>query len=154
MNIDKELGNIRMLSKINKLGFNVLLGTFPFLFLLFMILVSFGVSFLGAASVCGVVCLGSFSTALFSMECSEFYIDVLCEIVDKVENYRSEQSSEYQRIKVNENNICIGGISQHRYKYVPGAFEKVECSRADIVPLFTDLRGYSDGLKRTRSPKG
>ena len=112
---------------INKYCGNIQIVTIPLSLVLLMFLSSFGVSLAVASTICASTCITSLFVTISLDNISNFFVDVLCEVLERVKASKGE-------IVVVSNELSIGrgnnktfediltygvGVSNNRYKYVP-----------------------------------
>lgn len=111
--------------KKNKIWNGIFIGSVPLSFLLAIILFCFDVYLLNALTYAGVICFSSVIVTMPCMGYTSFGIDVLCEVIEKIEN--SKNSTEIAEINQDADIFketmaqltYNTGISKNRYKYVP-----------------------------------
>ena len=112
---------------INKYCGNIQIATIPLSFVLLMFLSSFGVSLAVASTICASTCITSLFVTMSLDNISNFFVDVLCEVLERVKASKGEivvVSNELSIGRGNnnslENILTYGvGVSDNRYKYVP-----------------------------------
>ena len=127
-NIDENQVKIVLKKKVkkNKLWNGLFISSVPLSILLALILFCCNISLITSLTYAGIIIFTSFPITLSCMSYTSFEIDVLCEIIEKIEN--SKISTELAKIGPPQTTFkeemakltYNTGISLHRYKYVPG----------------------------------
>ena len=155
-NIDENKVKVALkkMVKNNKIWNSIFIGSIPLAFLLTIMLFCFDVGLLNVLTCTGIIYFGSVIITVPYMSKTAFGIDVLCELIEKIEN--SKKSTELA--KINQNSVTFKekldkltynkGISKYRYKYVPDAikYDYMEV----IVPITEDKQKVIKVRERTK----
>lgn len=112
---------------INKYCGNIQIATIPLSFVLLMFLSSFGVSLAVASTICASTCITSLFVTITLDNISNFFVDVLCEVLERVKASKGEMVVVSNELSIGRGNnktfediLTYGvGVSDNRYKYVP-----------------------------------
>ena len=112
---------------INKYCGNIQIATIPLSLVSLMLLSIFGVSLAIASTICASVCLTSLFFTISVDNVSNFFVDVLCEVLERVKASKGEMVVVSNELSIGrgnnnslENILTYGvGVSDNRYKYVP-----------------------------------
>lgn len=112
---------------INKYCGNIQIATIPLSLVLLMFLSSFGVSLVVASTICASTCITSLFVTMSLDNISNFFVDVLCEVLERVKASKGEITVVSNELSIGRSNnktfediLTYGvGVSDNRYKYVP-----------------------------------
>ena len=157
-NIDgiKEKNMLNKLIRVNNFFNKLQVSIVPSMLVMLLLQLIFGVSLPVALNLCGYTCLSTFLVTLPCMEYTDFYIDVLCEVLENVKSNKEELFLVTRVISTKRdmsNALSLNpGISKYRYKYVSKDVSSSDISREEVRELSVYLNGYkSKVLKNTRT---
>ena len=137
----------------NKLWNSLFIGSIPLSILIALILFCSNVSLITSLTCAGAIIFTSLPITILNMEYTSFGIDVLCEVIEKIEN--SGASTELANIEKKpttfEETISKltynTGISQYRYKYVP---EAIKTNHIDTEIIVHDKNNFTGNSRNKR----
>lgn len=132
---------------INKYCGNIQIATIPLSLLALMLLSSFGVSLAVASTLCASFCLTSLFFAISVDNVSNFFVDVLCEVLERVKVSKGEMVVVSNELSIGrgnnnslENILTYGvGVSDNRYKYVPKDVSARDVSYEEIMDVVSHM---------------
>lgn len=133
---------------INKFCSNIQVITIPLTLVLLLLLSSLGLSLLNALTICGSMCMSSVFATITLDNVSNFYIDVICEVLEKVKASKGEiivVSNELSNERGNTNTLGDiltygNGISKNRYKYVTKDVSARDVSYDEAIEVVRHMR--------------
>lgn len=153
-NIEENQVKIALKQKVkqNKLWNAIFIGIIPLSFLIALILFCFNISLITSLTCAGAIMFTSLPITISNMGYTSFGIDVLCEVIEKIENNKNST----ELAKTNQKSITFkeeiakltynNGISQYRYKHVPETtkndhIEIIEHDKNNITKKKQKIRG-------------
>ena len=133
---------------INKFCSNIQVITIPLSLVLLLLFCILGVSLVTASTVCASMCMSSLFITITLDNVSNFYIDVICEVLEKVKASKGEimvVSNELSTERGNTNTLGDiltygNGISKNRYKYVPKDVSARDVSYEEAIEVVSYMR--------------
>ena len=141
---------------INKYCGNIQIATIPLSLLALMFLSNFGVSLAVASTICASTCITSLFVTISLDNISIFFVDVLCEVLERVKVSKGEMVVVSNELSIGrgnnnslENILTYGvGVSDNRYKYVPKDVSARDVSYEEIMDVVSHV---SKVLKSTNT---
>lgn len=131
---------------INKFCSNIQVITIPLTLVLLLLFCILGVSLVTASTVCASMCMSSLFVAITLDNVSNFYIDVICEVLEKVKASNGGITVVSNELS-NERGNTLGdiltygnGISKNRYKYVPKDVSARDVSYEEAIEVVSYMR--------------
>ena len=141
---------------INKYCGNIQITTIPLSLVSLMLLSSFGVSLAVASTICASTCITSLFVTISLDNISNFFVDVLCEVLERVKASKGEMVVVSNELSIGRGNnktfediLTYGvGVSDNRYKYVPKDVSARDVSYEEIMEVVSHM---SKVLKSTNT---
>lgn len=152
LNEDKEKYILNKLVSMNKFCNKLQVGVIPISLFLVLLLFSFGISLPIALTICGSVC---FSSLLFTISCSEFcdfYIDVMCEVLEHISATKKELVVVSKELSIEKKRLDAfslnPGISKYRFNHMPKDVQAQDLSEDEVVEVVSH---FGKILQRTNT---